>query len=211
MFFFVYLKLGTLIKHVCNFLVMLNILHNIYNRFIMQFENYTIRLLENGDVEKYFLMVEKNRKRLEDFFTGTVSKTKTLEDTKLFVEEIVQKSADKLYYPFLIIENTTKEIVGFLDIKNIDWNIPKAELGAYTDEHFAGKGLTTKAFALFVNYCFTHLGFEKLFLRTHQNNTAAQKVAEKCGFEKEGIIRKDYKTSNGELVDLIYYGRVKEM
>jgi RimJ/RimL family protein N-acetyltransferase len=174
----------------------------------MQFEHYSIRLLENSDVEPYFLMVGKNRKRLEDFFTGTVSKTKTYDDTKIFVAEMVQKSIDKLYYPFLIIDNNTNDIVGFFDIKNIDWNIPKAELGAYTDEHFAGTGLTTKAFAVFVNYCFTHFKFVKLFLRTHQNNTAAQRVAQKCGFEKEGTIRKDYKTTNGELVDLIYYGKI---
>jgi ribosomal-protein-serine acetyltransferase len=53
--------------------------------------------------------------------------------------------------------------------------------------------------------------FCKTFLGTHQNNIAAQRVAEKCGFEKEGVIRKDYKTTKGELVDLIYYGRVKEL
>jgi ribosomal-protein-serine acetyltransferase len=176
----------------------------------MQFEHYSIRLLENSDVEPYFLMVEKNRKRLEDFFTGTVSKTKTFDGTKLFVAEIVQKSIEKIYYPFLIKNDKSNEIVGFFDIKNIDWNIPKAELGAYTNEHFAGTGLTSKAFAVFVDYCFAHFGFVKLFLRTHQNNTAAQRVAEKCGFEKEGVIRKDYKTTKGELVDLIYYGKVNE-
>ena len=123
------------------------------------------------------------------------------------MEELVQKSKDKLYYPFIIENTDTKELIGFIDIKNIDWNIPKAELGFYTDKEYAGKGITSKAFNLIVNYCFGELGFRKLYLRTHESNLAAQRLAEKCGFEVEGKIRKDYKTTKGEIVDLIYYGK----
>ncbi len=93
-------------------------------------------------------------------------------------------------------------------MKNLDWSIPKAEIGCYTDETFAGKGITTKAMRLFLDYCFEHFKFKKIFLRTHHTNKAAQTLAEKCGFEKEGNIRMDYKTTSGEIVDLIYYGRL---
>ena len=101
-------------------------------------------------------------------------------------------------------------MVGFIDIKNIDWNIPKAELGCYIDKDYAGKGITTKAFSLVVDHCFDHFGFIKFFLRTHESNLFAQKLADRSGFQVEGKIRKDYKTTKGEVVDLIYYGRIKE-
>lgn len=175
----------------------------------MNFDNFKVRLLEISDLEKYYSLIENNRKRLEDFFTGTVSRTKTFEETKLFLQEIIQKREDKLYFPFIIENVESGEIIGFVDIKNIDWNIPKAELGCYTDENYAGKGITSKAFSLVVEYCFNHFEFKKLFLRTHESNISAQKLAEKSGFEIEGRIRKDYKTTNGEIVDLIYYGKVK--
>ena len=61
----------------------------------MQFDNYSIRLLTTDDLEPYFDMVNKNRPRLESFFTGTVLKTKTFEDTRVFLEEIIQKAKDK--------------------------------------------------------------------------------------------------------------------
>jgi ribosomal-protein-serine acetyltransferase len=154
-------------------------------------------------------MVEKNCKRLEDFFTGTISRTKTLEDTTDFIADITQRAADRLYFLYIIIENTDAAIAGFLDLKNIDWSIPKSELGCYIDEDYAGKGITTKAFSVFCNYCFEEYKFEKLFLRTHHSNTSARRVAEKCGFEIEGTIRRDYKTTSGEIVDLIYYGRLR--
>jgi RimJ/RimL family protein N-acetyltransferase len=174
----------------------------------MQFDNYSIRPLTTQDVDGYYQLVEKNRQRLEDFFTGTVSKTKTIEDTRNFVSDIVQKAEEKTYFPYIILDNSSNRIIGFLDLKNIDWNIPKSELGCYIDEDYANKGITTKAFRLFCDFCFTEYKFKKLFLRTHQSNTSAKIVAEKCGFELEGTIRRDYKTTSGEIVDLNYFGRL---
>lgn len=153
---------------------------------MITFENYTVRLLQLSDLEKYFSMIESNRKRLEDFFSGTVSRTRTFEETEKFLKEIIQKRYAKLYYAYVIENNENKEFVGFIDIKNIDWNIPKAELGCYTDGKYAGKGVTSKAFSLFVEHCFDRYGFAKLFLRTHESNLAAQKLVFKSRvkFEK---------------------------
>jgi ribosomal-protein-serine acetyltransferase len=175
----------------------------------MQFDNYSIRLLTTADTTAYFAVIEKNRKRLEDFFAGTVLKTKTLEDTRNFITDITRRITDRTYFPYIIIENTTNSIIGFLDLKNIDWIIPKSEVGCYIDEDYAGKGITSKAFQCFCDYCFEEYQFQKLFLRTHHTNTSARRVAEKCGFEIEGTIRRDYKTSSGEIVDLIYYGKLR--
>lgn len=177
---------------------------------MMQFDNYLIRFLTVEDLSAYFLLVQKNRKRLEDFFTGTVSRTQTLEDTRNFLADITQRAKDKSYFPFIIVEDISNTIVGFLDLKNIDWSIPKSEVGCYIHEDYASKGITTKAFSLFCDYCFKEYGFQKLFLRTHESNTSARRVAEKCGFAIEGTIRREYKTTSGEIVDLIYYGKLND-
>ncbi|RYD78707.1 MAG: N-acetyltransferase, partial [Verrucomicrobiaceae bacterium] len=47
-------------------------------------------------------------------------------------------------------------------------------------------GITSRAFSLVVDYCFEEFKFKKLFLRTHESNLSAQKLAEKSGFEMEG-------------------------
>ena len=104
--------------------------------------------------------VEQNRERLEDFFTGTVSKTKTFEDTRKFVIDILQRTKDKTYFPYIIIDDSNKKIVGFLDLKNIDWNIPKSEMGLYIDKEYSNQGISTKAFRLFCDYCFAEYKFQ---------------------------------------------------
>ena len=174
----------------------------------MQFDHYLIRPLEANDLPAYFGLVERNRHRLE-FFTGTTSRTKTFEDTRVFLSEMLQRNQDTTYFPYFIVDTTNNKIIGFIDLKNIDWKIPKSEIGYYMDGSYAGKGIMSKALRLFCEYCFQKFKFEKLFLRTHESNHAAKAVAEKCGFELEGTIRRDYKTSSGKIIDLLYYGNVR--
>lgn len=175
---------------------------------MIEFEHYKIQPLLITDLIPFFEMVERNRKRLENFFTGTVSKTKNLESTQVFLQEIDEKRNNKQYYPYIIIDTTNNNFISFIDLKNIDWSIPKTEIGCYTDEHYAAKGITTKALQLFVDYAFKEFKFRKIFLRTHHSNNPAIAIAQKCGFELEGTIRMDYKTTSGEIVDLLYYGKL---
>lgn len=176
----------------------------------MKFEHFTIRFLELTDTEAFFKLIDENRNRLLDYFAGTVSRTHTLNSTRDFVTERVKKRGDKVYLPYVVEDTNTQNIIGFIDVKNIDWRVPKGELGCYLDEKYTGKGIGKKAFNLFINYCFEELKFNKLFLRTHETNTAARKLAEQCGFEVEGKIRKDHITTSGQIIDLLYYGKIKE-
>ena len=176
----------------------------------MKFENYELRLLENKDTISFFQLIESNRERLEDFIAGIVSKTNNLEDTQIFVDDIIHKRSNKTYFPYVLINNGNNEFVGFFDVKNIDWNIPKAEIGFFIDKNYTGKGLATKFLKIIIIHYFDNIGFKKIVLRIHKENTQSAKVAENCGFLKEGIIRNDYKKTNGEIVDMIYYGKTNQ-
>ena len=175
----------------------------------MHFDNISIRPLTLQDQQSFFDLIDRNRLRLEALFSGTVSRTKTLEDTKAYVLEVMEKIEKKIYLPFLVINIKDNSPVGFIDIKNIDWNLPKGELGCFIDKDYENKGISKKVMKMFTEYCFDHYGFNKLFLRTHESNYSARKIAEACGFEIEGTLRRDYKTTTGELVDLIYYGLIR--
>ena len=174
----------------------------------MEFDNYKIALLEAEQSEAFFNLIENNRVRLEDFFAGTVSKTRTLEETLQYCREIEQRIADKTYFPFIIIDTNTSKFVGLVDVKNIDWNIPKAELGSFIDKDYEGKGIVTKATQLVIHTVVETHRFKKLLCRANSRNLGSVSVILKNGFELEGTIRRDYKTTKGEIVDLNYYGRI---
>ncbi len=174
----------------------------------MIFQNYSIQLLNTSKTEEFFNLINNNRLRLEDFFAGTVVKTKTLSDTNDYCKIIARKIEDKSYFPYVIVDSKTQKYIGFIDVKNIDWHIPKAELGYFIDVNYEGKGIISNAIGLLIEYLIETYNFKKLLCRSSNKNTGSIAVALKNGFELEGTIRRDYKTTKGEIVDLNYYGRI---
>ncbi|MBZ0097561.1 MAG: GNAT family N-acetyltransferase [Taibaiella sp.] len=174
------------------------------------FGNYTLRLIESGDLDAYYELIDNNRKRLEDFFAGTVALTKTKEDTARHLADVLDLQSKNKYFSFVVANNATGKLVSSIQVKSIDWSIPKAELGYYIDAACEGRGLVTKAVASIIDYCFNTHGFNKLYIRTHEKNIGSRKVAEKNGFIVEGIIRMEYKTTAGQIIDFMYYGLLRE-
>lgn len=174
----------------------------------MKLDHYNINLLQAEESEAFFNLIDSNRPRLEDFFAGTVSKTLTLETTKSYCIEIQKRIENLEYLPFMITDTQTKTFVGLVDVKNIDMNVPKAELGSFIDSRYEGKGIVTEATKLVVDHIVETYNFSKLLCRANSRNKGSIAVILKNGFELEGTIRRDYKTTKGEVVDLNYYGRI---
>ena len=61
---------------------------------------------------------------------------------------------------------------------------------------------------MIVDFAFKEKNFRKLYIRTHESNTGSIKIAEKNGFKLEGVITCDYKTTDGEVIDTMYFGRI---
>jgi RimJ/RimL family protein N-acetyltransferase len=176
----------------------------------MQFDHFQLRPVRSTDGELFFQLIDRNRPRLEDFFSGTVARTRSLDDTMMYVEEIMRRMESRTYFPFFLVDDHTAEFAGLIDVKSIDWNVPKAELGCFIDSKFEGQGISAKALSLMIEHLLQEFGFNKLFLRTSPLNRPAIALAERCGFVREGVLRCDYKTTKGDLVDLAYYGLIKE-
>ncbi len=176
----------------------------------MTFDHFKIVPLASEDFGAYYALIDSNRKRLEDFFAGTVAYTDTPENARQHLDRMLQKTLKKEYFAFALVDLQANKWAGYLDLKNIDWHLPKAEMGCFIDASYEGQGISTKALQQLIKHCFNDMGFNKLFLRTHESNMGSRKLAEKCGFEVEGVLRKDYKTSSGQFVDLMYYGLLRD-
>ena len=174
----------------------------------MDFDNYRIELLQPSQGEAFFKLIDNNRARLEDFFSGTVAKTQTLNATLAYCNDIQNRIQNITYLPYMITDLDTNKFIGLVDVKHIDMNIPKAELGSCIDKHFEGKSIITKATALVIDHIVEKYKFIKLLCRANSRNKGSIAVILKNGFELEGTIRNDYRTTKGEVVDLNYYGRV---
>ncbi|WP_299766434.1 GNAT family protein [uncultured Dokdonia sp.] len=171
------------------------------------FTPYQCTLLQEEDSLSFFTLIQENKKRLNDFFAGTVAKTTTLEATQEYCKEISIRIKHRSYFPYIIKEKASQKLIGFIDIKNIDWDVPKAELGAFIDADYEGKGIITHHLTSLINTIVQEHGFKKLLCRIAKENKRSIQVALACGFEFEGTVRRDYRTTDGRLVDLNYYGK----
>ena len=170
-------------------------------------ENVTLRLLIEEDAQSLFDLVNNNHSLFIRYFPITCTNNKTLELSKNYVQGLVEKASNKTMYAHGIFSDTT--LIGVILIKEIDWRIPKCELAYYLDINFHGKGIMTHVTEQILSYCFDILKMNKIFLRVSPSNIGSVKVAEKCGFQIEGLLRKDYRLETGELVDNIYFGLLK--
>lgn len=72
-----------------------------------------------------------------------------------------------------------------------------------------GKGVTTEALTLFVDYLFFSKGINRIELVAAVENAASRRVAEKCGFTLEGILRSAL-THQGKQLDMALYALLRE-
>jgi RimJ/RimL family protein N-acetyltransferase len=77
------------------------------------------------------------------------------------------------------------------------------------DAQSRGKGVMTEALTLFVRFLFETKKINRLQLTVFVGNTASKKVAEKCGFQSEGIARRAV-FHKGKYVDLEWFSILRE-
>jgi RimJ/RimL family protein N-acetyltransferase len=69
-----------------------------------------------------------------------------------------------------------------------------------------GRGLATCAVRLLAGWAFHELALARLWLQLEPENVASQRVAERCGFVREGRLRSHFEGRDGGRVDVLIYG-----
>jgi RimJ/RimL family protein N-acetyltransferase len=82
-----------------------------------------------------------------------------------------------------------------------------AEAGYMVAPAARGRGLATTALRLASRWAVRDLGIARVHLTTHVDNPASQRVAERAGFRREGVLRA-WEEIHGERVDLVMFSLV---
>ena len=110
-----------------------------------------------------------------------------------------------------IIEKKDGKKIGFINHFSVIWNgIGKLLTIAYCLlPNQRGKGYCTEAAQILVDYLFLAKEIKCIQATTHIKNIASQRVLEKIGFKKEGIIRKRFYI-RGDWPDQFLFSIIKE-
>lgn len=133
-----------------------------------------------------------------------------LTEEKTFAWYLQKKEdASRADYVIEVIEEGKTIPIGLIGLLNIDLRNRKAEYYmAVGDKNYRGKGLATAASAQFFRQCFRQFGLNKICGFTEPGNLPPQRMIEKLGFKKEGLLREDL-LLNGRALDRYAYGLLK--
>lgn len=84
---------------------------------------------------------------------------------------------------YLSIDSLEGDLLGFLNIYDLDWENKKAKLGIYLGYEYTDKGYGTEAIRTLVPYYFEKMKFKELYLDVTALNKRAIKCYINCGFE----------------------------
>lgn len=88
---------------------------------------------------------------------------------------------------FVVADARTDEYLGGIGLRSGPW--PVGDVGYGLRAEVRGRGLMPRALRLLVDWAFAELALVRIELVTDADNRASQRVAEKVGFTREGVLR----------------------
>ncbi|MEZ5056029.1 MAG: GNAT family N-acetyltransferase [Saprospiraceae bacterium] len=179
---------------------------------IVQLKSKRILLRTYLEADKmYFLKgLKLDGHLLAPYFSKMIGRIKNLDEVGKYFSEKQDAWKEKSAFTFGIFHNETGKLIGQISIRNIDWSVPKGELGFFVFSEFSGQGYGSEALQLMVKWCKFKHGFERIFAIIGPENKSSIQAVLKSGFLKEGVLRKSYKKAGKELMDMEIYAWVRD-
>ena len=107
---------------------------------------------------------------------------------------------DKASKTFLIVNASSDELLGAIEVRLGEIG----SIGYWIAKEARGRGVATRATRLLAEWAVTEGGVQRLELTTHPENVASQRVAEKAGFTREGVLRSHIRFPEGRRDSVIF-------
>lgn len=164
-------------------------------------ETIFIRFLEEADAEALLDFQVRNKDPIQRTSPSFEEGYYTLEYTRSHIRRSEEQRQKDEGYSFGIFLKKSGELIGTVSLFHfLRGPLQKCMIGYSMDERHSGKGYTTQAVRLAVNYAFTELKLHRVEAGAMPSNIASQRVLEKAGFHREGIERRGVKI-NGRWED----------
>jgi len=133
----------------------------------------------------------------------------SLDDTRAFCQDAIRQRADGAACPMLMLEADTGTLVGASGYARIDWKVPAFEIGYWCRTPLCGRGYVTETAEALARHAFDVLGARRVEIRMDDRNVRSAAVAQRLGFELEGILRNQARDHHARLRDTRVYALVE--
>jgi len=167
--------------------------------------NVYLRALEPDDLD--FLYQIENK---EDFWA--VSNTQK-PFSKFILKQYLEAAHQDIYQAkqlrLVIIEKSTNNCVGMIDLFDFEPKHKRAGIGILIEPISENKGFASEALELIIDYTFTHLDLHQVYATITEDNFKSIQLFNKAGFSKIGC-KKDWTYTNGKFKDENIYQKIND-
>ena len=173
----------------------------------LETERLLLRPPQAGDGAALYAAVAESLSELRRFLASLpwVAAEQSVEASEVHCRTAQANFLGRKDFPFLLFDKATGRLVGSSGLHRVVWTTPKAEIGYWCRTSQVGKGFIREAV---IDYAFKHLGAVRVELVTDEENRESRRVAERCDFMLEAILRNERHTPDGALRNTCIYARL---
>lgn len=171
-------------------------------------ERLTIRPAAAGDGPGFSEAITESRADLAKFLDWAAN-APTDQAAEVLMRRRGVSFAQRFELPLYTFDRGSGALVGECGLYGIDWALPKFGLGYWCRSTRTGEGLTAEAVAAVTEWAFAELGAVRVELGCFESNIGSRRIAEKCGFDFEGVFRLGRRRPDGVAEDRYCFAMVR--
>ena len=141
----------------------------------------------------------------EEIYRYLSAQPQTADEVREWLSSADEAYADPRTYYWAIEETHCGEVVGELFVDNFGTSSRRCEMDWKIGTAFQGKGYAAEAARAAIEYLIREVGFHRIEAKCCTENTASERVMQKLGINKEGILRERFCGKDGRWHDLAEY------
>ncbi|HVD25555.1 MAG TPA: GNAT family N-acetyltransferase [Gaiellaceae bacterium] len=119
--------------------------------------------------------------------------TDTLRELSPLLPERMEQG---MFMPLLVADSETGEILGGATVHQLNWELGQAEIGYWLFPAARGRGVATRTARFLAEHAFS-LGIDRVEARVFDGNRESERVLQRAGFTREGVLRSLPKRDGG--------------
>jgi RimJ/RimL family protein N-acetyltransferase len=128
--------------------------------------------------------------------------------TENLQQAIASTAADQDFRLLLFLRSG--ELVGSSGIHQIDWRIPRGEVGYWADSAHAGRGLISEAVTAIIDHAHRVMGLRRIEVIVSDRNRRSWRIPERIGLTLEGVLRCHRVNQDGARDHTRIYASIRE-
>jgi RimJ/RimL family protein N-acetyltransferase len=132
-----------------------------------------------------------------------------VDDSEIWCRKAQADFIARRQLPLLMFLADGVTFVGSTGIPRLNWHVQAFEIGYWVCKRFEGQGYASEAVNAIASFAFEALKAERVEIRCDARNERSTRVAERCGFQLEGTLRRDERDPSGAVRDTQVFSRIR--